>query len=103
MLILGVLALSVDLWRDGIIPVKGVPVLTTLGATILAVTLSSMLSWRVQVAWRERIALNQPPGVEVQGGGMANRPHRFLARICLPSGWASPHGRGKRSKKERIT
>ena len=71
MLILGVLLLWVDLWRDGIILVKGVPVLTTLGATILAVTLSSMLSWRVQVAWYERIERNQPPGAEAprQGNG----------------------------------
>lgn len=64
LLIIGVLSLSVDLWRDGIILVKGVPVLTTLGATILAVTLSSMLSWRVQLAWHERVELNQPPDAE---------------------------------------
>lgn len=64
LLVTGVLSLSVDLWRDGIILVKGVPVLTTLGATILAVTLSSMLSWRVQVAWHERTELSQPPGAE---------------------------------------
>ena len=62
--IVGALSISIDLWRDGIILVKGVPVLTTLGATILAVTLSSMLSWRVQVAWHERTEPNHPPGAE---------------------------------------
>ena len=55
--------MSIDLWQDGVILVKGVPVLTTLGATILAVTLSSLLSWRVQLAWHERTELKEPPGV----------------------------------------
>ena len=62
--IIGASSISIDLWQDGVILVKGVPVLTTLGATILAVTLSSMLSWRVQVAWHERTELSQPPSAE---------------------------------------
>ena len=61
--IIGVLSISIGLWQDGVILVKGVPVLTTLGATILAVTLSSMLSWRVQLAWHERTELKESPGV----------------------------------------
>lgn len=74
-LILGVLSISVDLWRDGIILVKGAPVLTTLRATILAVTLSSMLSWRVQVAWHEKTELNRPPDSEAprQGHGQPSQ------------------------------
>ena len=60
LLIVGMLSLSVDLWRDGIILVKGVPLLTTLGATVFAVTLSSMLSWQVQVARHERADANIP-------------------------------------------
>lgn len=52
--LVGATAVFLDIWQDGVILVKGVPVLTTLGAALFAVTLSSVLTWRLQEAWHEK-------------------------------------------------
>ena len=54
LLLIGAISIAIDLWQDGVIVVKGVPVLTTLGAALIAVTLSWVLGWRSQEAWHEK-------------------------------------------------
>ncbi len=54
LLLVGWLLLFTDLLYETVRDIQGVPVLSTIGAALFLLALTSMLSWLAKVAWEER-------------------------------------------------